>query len=45
MPPGFNTVTPYFFVDDAARFLDFLAHGLGERDRSHMNGERIVNAR
>jgi hypothetical protein len=29
IPPGFNTVTPYFFVDDAARFIDFLVRGVG----------------
>lgn len=45
IPPGFNTVTPYFFVDGADRFLDFLVQGLGgvELDR-HMNGDRIANA-
>jgi PhnB protein len=29
MPPGFNTVTPYFFVADAGRFVTFLVQGLG----------------
>lgn len=29
IPPGFNTVTPYFFVDDAASFVTFLVDGLG----------------
>lgn len=45
IPPGFNTVTPYFFVDGAAGFIDFLVGGLGgsEIDR-HMDGERIANA-
>lgn len=45
IPPGFGTVTPYFFVQGAARFLDFLVAGLGghEIDR-HMIGERIANA-
>jgi PhnB protein len=28
MPPGFNTVTPYFFVNDAERFVAFLVQGL-----------------
>lgn len=28
-PPGFATVTPYMFVDDADAFLTFLADGLG----------------
>ena len=45
IPPGFNTVTPYFFVEGAERFIAFLVHGLGgfEVDR-HMNGDRIANA-
>ena len=29
VPLGFNTVTPYFFVDEAERFVSFLVHGLG----------------
>lgn len=29
IPPGFNTVTPYFFVADAEGFVRFLLHGLG----------------
>ena len=29
IPPGFNTVTPYFFVDDAETFVRFLVLGLG----------------
>jgi PhnB protein len=29
IPAGFGTVTPYAFVDDAQRFVDFLVHGLG----------------
>jgi len=45
MPPGFNTVTPYFFVEDAAGFLDFLVRGLGgEEVLRHLDGERIANA-
>jgi PhnB protein len=45
IPPGFNTVTPYFFVNDAARFLDFLVHGLGGVEVGrHLDGERIANA-
>jgi PhnB protein len=45
IPTGFNTVTPYFFVERAADFLDFLVQGLGgkEIDR-HMDGNRIANA-
>ena len=45
IPPGFNTVTPYFFVDDAARFLDFLVLGLGGIEVGrHLDGARIANA-
>lgn len=29
IPPGFTTVTPYFFVKDAPRFIAFLVDGLG----------------
>ncbi len=29
IPPGFNTVTPYFFVNDAEAFVGFLVNGLG----------------
>lgn len=29
IPPGFNTVTPYFFVANAEAFVRFLVHGLG----------------
>ncbi|WP_010585677.1 VOC family protein [Schlesneria paludicola] len=29
IPPGFNTVTPYFFVKDAGAFVTFLVDGLG----------------
>lgn len=44
-PPGFTTVFPYFFVDDAPGFCAFLIDGLGfvEIDRT-MDGERIANA-
>jgi PhnB protein len=45
IPPGFNTVTPYFFVDRAADFLTFLSQGLGGEELGrHMNGDRIANA-
>ena len=45
IPPGFSTVTPYFFVDDAPKFLEFLVAGLGGDELSrHMNGDRIANA-
>ena len=29
IPPGFNTVAPYFFVADAPAFVSFLVNGLG----------------
>ncbi len=29
IPPGFNTVTPYYFVDGAEAFIAFLVDGLG----------------
>ena len=29
IPPGFNAVTPYFFVKDADAFVRFLVDGLG----------------
>lgn len=45
IPPGFNTITPYFFVEGAGRFIDFLVQGLGGTEISrHMNGDRIANA-
>ena len=45
IPPGFNTVTPYFFVDGASRFIDFLVQGLGGIETGrHLNGDRIANA-
>ena len=28
IPPGFNTVTPYFFVENAEAFVGFLVQGL-----------------
>ncbi len=45
IPPGFNTVTPYMFVDGAPRFIEFLIQGLGGIETGrHMNGDRIANA-
>jgi PhnB protein len=29
IPPGFNTVTPYYFVKNAESFVTFLIRGLG----------------
>ncbi len=44
-PPASRPSPPYFFVDDAPKFLDFLTQGLaGEELSRHMNGERIANA-
>lgn len=45
IPPGFGSVTPYFFVNGAERFLAFLISGLGGTEiLRHMNGPRIANA-
>lgn len=45
VPPGFATVTPYFFVADAERFVTFLTAGLGgtETLRSLRPDGRIAN--
>ena len=44
VPPGFNTVTPYVFIEGAARFMEFLVQGLGGIEiLRHMNGDRIAN--
>jgi PhnB protein len=45
IPPGYNTVTPYFIIAGAGRFIEFLVQGLGgvEIDR-HLDGDRIANA-
>jgi hypothetical protein len=46
IPPGFGTVTPYFVVADAERFVVFLVKGLGGREilRSMRPDGRIANA-
>jgi len=46
IPPGFNTVTPYFFVEDAERFIAFLTDGLGGTETNRTTGPngRIANA-
>jgi len=46
IPPGFGTVTPYFFVADAERFVAFLVAGLGGKEvlRSLRADGRIGNA-
>lgn len=45
MPPGFNTVTPYYFVDDAESFVSFLVEGLGgeETCRTMRSDGKIQN--
>ena len=32
VPPGFGTVAPYVFADDAERLVSFLVEGLGGRE-------------
>lgn len=45
IPPGFTTVTPYFFVSNAEGFVTFLIKGLGgeETCRSMRPDGRIQN--
>jgi PhnB protein len=45
IPPGFNTVTPYFFVENAEGFVSFLMNGLGgvETCRTLRPDGRIAN--
>lgn len=45
IPPGFSTVTPYFFVTGAEQFVSFLVDGLGgvETCRSLRPDGRIAN--
>lgn len=46
IPPGFNTVTPYFFVVGAERFVEFLLAAFGgeELGRSSSPDGHIANA-
>jgi len=46
IPPGFNTITPYFFVKNADRFVEFLVNGLGGTEvlRTLRPDGRIANA-
>ena len=46
MPPGFSTITPYFFVDGAEDFVAFLVRAFGgvEELRSLRPDGRIANA-
>lgn len=45
-PPGFATVTPYMFVDDADGFIAFLINGLGGThiDTSRRDDGKVANA-
>lgn len=44
IPPGFNTVAPYFFANNAQKLVRFLVEGLGgEEILRHMDGDRIAN--
>lgn len=43
LPPGFNSVTPYFFVADADSFVRFLMQGLGGTDMCRtMRPNRLI---
>jgi PhnB protein len=46
VPPGFATVTPYIFADDAEAFVSFLIEGLGgsETVRTMRPDGKIANA-
>lgn len=46
IPPGFGTVTPYFFVANAESFVAFLVNGLGGKEvlRNTSPDGRIANA-
>jgi PhnB protein len=46
VPPGFSTVTPYFFVKDAERFISFLVNAFDGAEvlRSLRPDGRIANA-
>lgn len=44
IPPGFGTVTPYIFAQDAERLVRFLVDGLGGEETCRtMRGETIAN--
>ena len=44
IPPGFGTVAPYIFADDAERLVRFLVEGLGgEEPCRTMRGDSIAN--
>jgi PhnB protein len=44
IPPGFGTVTPYIFADDAELLVSFLTQGLGGEETCRtMTGDTIAN--
>ena len=44
IPPGFGTVAPYIFADDAERLVRFLVDGLGGEETCRtMRGDSIAN--
>ncbi|MGM0785247.1 MAG: VOC family protein [Pseudomonadota bacterium] len=44
IPPGFNSISAYFFVQDAESFIRFLVNGLGGVEvLRHMDGGRVAN--
>ena len=44
IPPGFGTVAPYVFADDAERLVSFLVEGLGGTEICRtMRGDSIAN--
>jgi len=46
LPPGFNRVPPYFYVDDAPAFIEFPVNGLGGMQVLRAFGEdgRVASA-
>lgn len=44
-PPGFSTITPYVFADDAEAYVRFLGEGLGGREtvRTMRGDGKIAN--
>lgn len=45
IPPGFSSVTPYFFIANAAAFLDFLERAFGGIvSHRQMDGARVAHA-
>src|SRR5512143_2295213 len=38
IPEGYHTVTPYFYLKDAARFIDFLKSAFGATEIDRMAG-------